>query len=136
MEKSLQMINVIKHLIRCLFNLTGISHSSYFLVKIKTSWRTSQYKPISMWIYYVVMNRNFWNLWNAYFLVSSFSYWRNILLKKNINTLMKEIRLNTLLWKRFYVMKNIFWLFDICIHFYTYNFLDHFLMINTNENGK
>ena len=115
MEKSLQMIKVVKHLIHCLFNLTGISHSSYFLVEIKTSWRTSKYKPIPMWIYYVVMNRNFWNLWNAYFLVSSFSYWRNILLKKNINTFMKEIRLNTLLWKRFYVMKNILWLCDIYI---------------------
>ena len=59
MEKSLQMINVVKHLIHCLFNLTGISHSSYFLVEVKTSWRTSKYKPIPMWIYYVVMNRNF-----------------------------------------------------------------------------
>ena len=59
MKTSLQMINVVKHLIHCLFNLTGISHSSYFLVEVKTSWRTSKYKPIPMWIYYVVMNRNF-----------------------------------------------------------------------------
>ena len=70
MEKSLQMINVVKHLIHCLFNLTGISHFSYFLFEMKTSWRRSKYKPIyTMLDLLCCYEYKFLNLWNACFLI-------------------------------------------------------------------
>ena len=107
MEKSLQMINVVKHLIHCLFNLTGISHFSYFLFEMKTSWRTSKYKPIPCWIYYVVMNINFWIYemlvsWSVFFLLKKY------IVQKNIEQIINERNKGKHL-----IMKNILWLCDI-----------------------
>ena len=60
MKKGLlQMRNLVKCLIVCLFSLSGISLSSCFVIEVKTRLRTSEYKAKPRSICYVDMNRDF-----------------------------------------------------------------------------